>query len=495
MKFFKKEAPCHEAVCIIKHVEDRLDGKIVEPPKIDYPIHKTLFKTFDRLLTSEETMSKNSKKMINIISSLSKFDVEMTHSSYELIKFASDMSNISESNLAIVEEITANMNEVNGTIGKTSDIMHRLQTSSEGLVKKNDESIFQLNEVNILKENVTKDATIMSEQIKLLVEMAIKVNNIVDGVESIADQTNLLALNAAIEAARAGEAGRGFAVVADEVRKLADNTKTNLKDMRTFVNNIQQAAIGGQESMNNTMNSTNNMNLKLDNISDIVKENVSMLKTTIKDVDKITESMGDITEATKQINQAMESSAKDAEKLNYMTQIIQADATQSAESAKEISKIDEELSEIVRNMISSLNGGKNAITNEDLLKNLSNAKEVHRNWLKGLKRIADEMKIYPIQTNSRKCAFGHFYHSINVTHSDIANEWIVIDKIHDEFHSMGMKVIDAINRNDSIQTNNFYSQAEKLSKKLIILIDNLIKVIEKNSELGTEILGNTTKEY
>ena len=222
---------------------------------------------------------------------------------------------------------------------------------------------------------------------------------------------------------------------------------------------------------------------------------MSMLKTTIKDVDKITESMGDITEATKQINQAMESSAKDAEKLNYMTQIIQADATQSAESAKEISKIDEELSEIVRNMISSLNGGKNAITNEDLLKNLSNAKEVHRNWLKGLKRIADEMKIYPIQTNSRKCAFGHFYHSINVTHSDIANEWIVIDKIHDEFHSMGMKVIDAINRNDSIQTNNFYSQAEKLSKKLIILIDNLIKVIEKNSELGTEILGNTTKEY
>ena len=346
-----------------------------------------------------------------------------------------------------------------------------------------------MNEVNILKENVTKDATIMSQQIELLVEMAIKVNNIVDGVESIADQTNLLALNAAIEAARAGEAGRGFAVVADEVRKLADNTKTNLNDMRNFVNNIQQAAIGGQESMNNTMNSTNNMNLKLDNISDIIKENVSMLKTTIKDVDKITESMGDITEATKQINQAMESSAKDAEKLNYMTQIIQTDATQSAESAKEISKIDEELSEIVRDMISSLNGGKNAITNEDLLKNLSKAKEAHSNWIKDLKRIADEMKIYPIQTNSSKCAFGHFYHSINVTNSNIAREWIAIDKVHNEFHSMGEKVIDAINSNNLIQVNNFYTQAEELSKELIVLIDNLIIVIEKNSGLGIEILG------
>jgi methyl-accepting chemotaxis protein len=438
-------------------------------------------------------MSKNSKKMINVTSSLSKFDVEMTHSSYELIKFASDMSNISESNLAIVEEITANMNEVNGTIGKTSDIMFRLHTSSKDLVQKNDESIFQLNEVNVLKENVTRDATIMSEQIKLLVEMAIKVNKIVDGVESIADQTNLLALNAAIEAARAGEAGRGFAVVADEVRKLADNTIINLKDMRNFVNNIQQAAIGGQDSMNNTMISTNNMNLKLDSISDTIKENVSMLKTTIKDVDQITESLGDITEAAKQINQAMESSAKDAEKLNYMTQIIQSDATQSAESAKEISNIDEALSEIVRDMISTLNGGNNAIKNEDLLNNLSKAKEAHSQWIIDLRRIVDEMKIYPIQTNSSKCAFGHFYHSINVNHSDIAQEWIAIDKVHNEFHNIGKKVIDAINSNNSILANNLYSEAEMQSRELIVHIDNLIIAIEEKSKLGIEILRVATE--
>ena len=492
MNFFKK-APCDEAVCIIKHVEDRLDGKKVDQLKVDYPIHKDLFRIFDKLLVNEETMSKNSKRMINITSSLSKFDVEMTHSSYELIKFASNMSNISESNLAIVEEITANMNEVNGTISKTSDIMFRLEKSSKNLVQKNDESILQLDEVNVLKENVKNDATLMSEQIKLLVDMAIKVNRIVDGVESIADQTNLLALNASIEAARAGAAGRGFAVVADEIRKLADNTKANLNDMRTFVGNIQQAALGGQESMNNTMSSTNNMNLKLDGISDTIKENVSMLKTTIEDVDKITESLGDISEAAKQINQAMESSARDAEKLNYMTQIIQSDATQSAEGAKEISKIDEELSEIVRDMISSLNGGKNAITNEDLHNNLSKAKEAHSHWIKDLKRIVDEMKIYPLQTNSSKCPFGHFYHSIDVTHSDIAKEWVAIDKVHDEFHGMGIKVIDAINSNNSVQANNLYSQAEKQSKELIVLIDNLIKIIEKNSELGIEILRAVTE--
>jgi hypothetical protein len=184
----------------------------------------------------------------------------------------------------------------------------------------------------------------------------------------------------------------------------------------------------------------------------------------------------------------MESSARDAEKLNYMTQIIQSDATQSAEEAKEISKIDEELSEIVRDMISSLNGGKNAISNEDLHTNLSKAKEAHSHWMKDLKRIVDEMKIYPIQTNSRKCAFGHFYHSINVTHSDLASEWLGIDKVHDEFHNLGMKVIKAINSNDSVQANTLYIQAEKQSQELIALIDNVIKTIEKSSASGIEIL-------
>jgi methyl-accepting chemotaxis protein len=487
MNLFKK-APCDEAVCIIKHVEDRLSGKVGEPPKVDYPIHKTLFKTFDKLLKSEEKMSENSKKMINITSSLSNYDVEMTHSSYKLIKFADDMSSISESNLSIVEQITANMNEVNETISNTSDTMNRVHKSSKDLVQKNDESILQLNEVNLLKEDVIKDAIIMSEQIKLLVDMATKVNEIVSGVESIADQTNLLALNAAIEAARAGETGRGFAVVADEIRKLADNTKTSLKDMRTFVNNIQQAANGGQESMNNTISSTNSMNLKLDNISDTIKENVSMLKNTIKDVDKITESLGDIGEAVDQINQAMDASTKDAEKLNSMTQVIHADAIKSKESANQISKIDEELSVIVRDMISSLNGGKNAITNEELLTNLLKAKEAHSSWMKNLKRMVDEMKVYPIQVNSQKCAFGHFYHSINVAHSDIAKEWADIDKVHNELHSMGTKVIGVINIVDSIQANNLYLDTEKLSKKIFSLIDNVIEVIEKNSNLGIEIL-------
>lgn len=487
MKLFRK-APCEEAVCIIKNIEDRLDGKTVENPKVDYDIHKKIFKHFDKLFENERKMSISSRKMLSSTSSLSDFDVKTTYFSNKLIDFSKDMSTVSESNFAIVEEITASMNQVNNSIGITSTTMNQLAESSKNLVKKNDESMLQLNEVKVLKGNVIQDITIMNDNIKELVDMAKKVNEIVNGVEEIAEQTNLLALNASIEAARAGEYGKGFAVVAEEIRKLADSTKTNLDDMRVFVNNIHKAAASGRESMDNTINSTNNMNSKLDGINDTIKENVSLFKDTIKDVEEISESMGDIKEATKQINIAMDSSAKDAEKLNYMTQEIYDDAVQSAENAKQISEIDTELSEIIREMITSLNGGANAVSNEELIDNLTKAKEAHGKWIVNLKKIVDEMKVYPIQTSSKKCAFGHFYHSINLTHPEVVKDWTAIDKVHHELHSMGIKVVDAVNTNNKIQANDLYVQTKKLSKEIYKYIDNTIGAIEKNSRRGIDIL-------
>ena len=116
MNFFRKNAPCDEALCIIKHVEDRLNGKSAEVLRPEYPIHQTMLKHFDKLLSSEEKMSLSAKKMLGITASLSQFDVEMSHSAYQLSDFANNLSGLSESNLAIVEEITASMSDVNEKI-------------------------------------------------------------------------------------------------------------------------------------------------------------------------------------------------------------------------------------------------------------------------------------------------------------------------------------------------------------------------------------------
>lgn len=161
MNLFKK-TPCHEALCIIQSVDDRLNGKIVENPKVEYKIHQDLLDRFDKLLASEKQMAVSSKHMLGVVSSLSEFDVRMTYSAYNLANFAKEMSALSESNLAVVEEITASMNAVNGTIGHTAATMDRLAVSSSNLIRKNDESLLQLNEISFLKEDVVKDTATMS---------------------------------------------------------------------------------------------------------------------------------------------------------------------------------------------------------------------------------------------------------------------------------------------------------------------------------------------
>lgn len=487
MSFFKK-APCDEALCIIQNVEDRLKGKPVELPKVDYPIHQRMIKQFDKLFESERIMSANSRKMIGIVPKLSEFDIRMTHESNELRAFAQDMTTLSESNLAIVEEITASMNDVNETIRHASETMEHLSHASRGLIQKNDESMAQLSEIQELKEEVIRDTAIMREQIEHLTEMAAKVSEIVNGVEAIAAETNLLALNASIEAARAGEFGRGFAVVANEIRKLADNTKMNLDDMRVFVNNIHQAANGSRESLDNTLRSTNGMNEKLDSIAGTIKENVAMLKDTVEDVDDVSESMKQVHEAAQQVNQAMTFSAQDAEKLHGMTQSIHDDAAMSAENAKQLSLIDNELSDMIRDMIMSLNGGIHAISNADLVDMLTKAKAAHENWMKNLKRITEEMKPYPIQTDSKRCAFGHFYHAIHLTHPDIIKEWQAIDGVHHELHGMGTKVLAAVTSQNESEANSLYERTQSLSKQIFVHIDNVIREIEKKSNQGIELL-------
>ena len=276
--------------------------------------------------------------------------------------------------------------------------------------------------------------------------------------------------------------------MANEIRKLADNTKKNLDDMRGFVNSIHHAANGSKESLDNTMHSTSNMNEKLDIISDTIKENVFMLKDTIKDVHKVSESLQNIKLSAAEVNQAMSASAQDAEKLLSMTQIIQADANQSKENAKLLSRIDEDLSDIVREMTLSLLGGMHAISNDDLISNLRKAKDAHGNWLKNLKRIVDEMKVYPIQTDSKRCAFGHFYHSLQINHPDLIRDWQAIDGVHNKFHSMGSAVLTAVRDNNEVEARNLLAQAQQLSEQIFAHMDNTIIAIEKNAKQGVEVL-------
>lgn len=485
--FNKQKTPCSEMECIMKYVENTMKGKETDCPKSNHLVHNQVIVQFNQLLNNEKRMSKAAKEVLEIASAISNFDVGMSHISGQLMEFAKELAALSESNLAIVEETTATMNSVAETIDDTAVTLNKLAADSDDLSKKNNESKELLSDVGQLKENVIQDTENMSSKIEQLVELATEVGKIVESVQGIANQTNLLALNAAIEAARAGEQGKGFSVVADEVRKLADDTKQNLDGMRVFVHDIYGAAQEGKTSMSRTLESTNQMSEKIDMVSDTVGTNIEMLHGVVENVKEINGSMQRIKNATDDINKAMETSSTDAQRLSEMTQSIQKDAEDSVSYSKNISAIDDKLSIVVSDLFMGLKEGKHAITNEEIQEVLKKAYKAHVDWTNKLKNMVDTMTVQPLQTNSKKCAFGHFYHSLTIEHPAIAKEWKEIDGLHHTFHLKGEKIIGLIKQKASVEAKRDFEEVETISFQLRGLLEQLDKKILEMSQHNNKI--------
>lgn len=150
----------------------------------------------------------------------------------KVIKFASD--------------ITQNI-EREALVNNASIIAYN--TSLE-TVKITEQASELLNSSVKISDEISDKAKVTSEQINKLNQQSDNIQSIVSTIKAIADQTNLLALNAAIEAARAGEQGRGFAVVADEVRQLASRTSQSTNEIATVVSDNQEITANVQDGMN-----------------------------------------------------------------------------------------------------------------------------------------------------------------------------------------------------------------------------------------------------
>lgn len=189
-------------------------------------------------------------------------------------------SNHLASTSTAMEELNTTVNEVARNVSQAANMSANARSrAAEG-------SDVVMQSVNGMK-TVHDQSMALKEDMETLAEHARSIDKIMSVISDIADQTNLLALNAAIEAARAGEAGRGFAVVADEVRKLAEKTMTSTTEVGSAIQAIQQSAGKSAQQVDRAVRHIAQANDFSNHSGEMLKEILHMVEQTADEVRSI----------------------------------------------------------------------------------------------------------------------------------------------------------------------------------------------------------------
>lgn len=227
-------------------------------------------------------------------------------------------------------------------VSTTSDIAKNCQeaaVNAEDSNKTTREGVDKVRQtIDAIQEQVAKSKH-DAEQIRSLVDRAQKIGTIVQTIDEIASQTNLLALNAAIEAARAGEAGKGFAVVADEVRALASRTSKSTQEITSMVSQVQTEANLANESMTKSVESMDTLAADASSIESLLNGIIEKVEIVNSQIGQIATAAEEQTTATSEISTNMQSITNSAQGFAQEVDTTQQVVNTATDSVSELTQL------------------------------------------------------------------------------------------------------------------------------------------------------------
>lgn len=302
---------------------------------------ETIGETSQALASSSEELSASSEES-------SKASEHISETIQELASSSEDQMRLMASSSEGISNVTANTEKISGNAEKVAQTASSTAEASKEGLQNIEEVTAQMNSINTNVGNLAMSIDTLEGRIK-------EIGEITKAITDISSQTNLLALNAAIEAARAGEQGKGFAVVADEVRKLAEQSAQSAEQITSLIGQIQvdtrvtiQSMSSAKKEVDLGLNIVQNAGESFGKIEVSVLDLVSLFEEVFTSLKELKDNTDVINVSVMEVNTMAGEAAANTENVSAATEEQVASMEEIAASSSSLANLAESLQELIR---------------------------------------------------------------------------------------------------------------------------------------------------